>query len=212
MSRRWDPDHLRLVVEHFHDLQGLKSTAVGASLAGVFGVWLVAGPASWSDENWGLTALFLAAFGLMVLPIHWLERYYERRFGRVRSARQGWTSREMTWPLLGALSATLGREMGFGFVPYFCCVGGYYLWLSVRGAPHRWHCLIGTASGLIAALLTAASPDPVDLRITATGFSLIGCAMVAIGLVDHSLLSAVMRHPPSSDDVNQRAIDASRSH
>ena len=72
----FDPDRLRLVTQHFRDLQGLSWVAIG-----LFEVFIT------NDALWSTGSVFLdlaevgAAFGALIAAVIFIPRYYRWRFG-----------------------------------------------------------------------------------------------------------------------------------
>jgi hypothetical protein len=187
MSR--DLHRIRLVTERYAELQGLRLVLVGCVFSVLFGGLLLVGGLSLNGTTLGVSVGL--AFALIVPGMLWLDRYYERVFGRL-SPRAG--SHVKTLIVPGALVALLWLHPLVGaprFSLYFLGWAAYALWTVWRDWPYRTYRLLDASAGLLAAFgqWRAAGSDEGFLL----GLAVMGAAGVMTGFRDHRVLAEAVR-------------------
>ena len=180
---------VRLVTERYRDLQGLRVVIAGAMLAATSAGLLIV-DAGQRAVLIGLIVTFVA-----MIPCMWLvDRYYTAKFGRI----VGRVSPIARWWLLGAmtLSAMLtGNAFGPGqLVGLFVICAAAACWVTIRDWPLRVYHLLGFAAVAFGASIQVASlHSDSQPRAQAIAFLALALAYIPVGLLDHRLLTAVMR-------------------
>lgn len=139
----------------------------------------------------------LAVTFVAMLPGLWLvDRYYAATFSRI----VGRPSPIAAWWLLGAVAVSAivpGGPLGPGqmAVPFLIGAAAAF-WIAVRDWPLRAHHLLGCAAVAFGAAIQLMSLQSDSLpRAQAIAFFALGVAYVPVGLLDHRLLTSVMRKP-----------------
>ena len=178
---------VRFLSSRFAELQGLRVAVAGATLALVFGSYLMSGHPT---HTGGMIAL--AASFLLMLPAEWwIDRYYVTTFGRQVA------SRPSKWPTLAFLTAYmlvatyLNRR--FPEIPAGAPTAGTVVLMSffvaVRDWPWRTHYAAVAAAVAAAFSMNVIGVDVIDRGMTlTTTFFVTGLAFIRAGLLDHRLL------------------------
>ena len=180
--------NIRLVTTRYRELKGLHVAYAGALWAS-FGAVLSA--------QADVTAMdLLAAFAIVVVAYlpgkWWLDRYYASRFGRIVVSPLR-TSKLWVLPACAAL-ALANRVFGVGpLAGASLIVSGEALWIAVRDWPARGHYLIGCLAGALAASVQFAPHSAFFGKPQALGIAILGLSYIPLGLLDHWLLTSVMR-------------------
>ena len=214
-----DLTRIALVTRRFGDLQGLRTVFVGAMLL----VGAVAASFVPASDPFLQVVLFahVGAAGF----VNTLNRFYQERFGsappRSTSDVRGLRPIQpyavlpaivMIGLLVGGLATPIG-VLRFALGP--ALLTGCSLWIVVRDWPHRAHYTIGVVSGLVSLAMMLSAPagvethwliDPAFAGTFTVACSIIGLALVAVGLIDHRFLTLAMcRHTASP---RHPAVDA----
>jgi hypothetical protein len=198
---------VRLVSERYAGLQGLRLVVIGAAYAVVFGVVLILGPVT-------ATSTLMIAIAIMfaiVLPSQWLlTRYYESRFGRIVPPFSG---DHGLWISVGtALAVTITDKMtGAGALAGGGAIAaGAALWIVIRDWPLRSYHLLGGAACAVGVSLQFLAANSTALpRAQATAFVIVGLAYILVGVLDHRLLTSVLR-PRQSGGAQTALTDATK--
>jgi len=183
-------ERLEFLTLNFSVLQGLRIVPLGALLVG----WKLIEPV-WVKSNLRDTAqLVLAAAAVAAFFL--IGRYYENRFGRVRSRRNA------AWAALFllALLASAGLD-DFTNPPisWSALLLAFFFAGGVAASQgRRWHLLVPTAAFIFLSVLPAAgavSAAAVNDRLAPITF---GCALVFTGVLDHFLLIRTLREAPDA--------------
>ena len=206
------PDRLRLVTQNFRELQGLRWVLFGVTFA-IFNLSL-----PWSAQRpWVLIPIILP----MGIIAKYLDRYYERRFGRIETSPEP----EM-WRLVRALmaglpvagvivGATLTRHIvhpdpkriALSFLLMWVSIFCYVFSSRLQLLSLRKRYLVPTfVAGTIVALY------PILCSMDSAMFSLwkeliaglIPLSMIIVGLCDHVVLLRLMPKPASEDDNDEQ--------
>ena len=184
---------IRLLTERYSELQGLRVAFAGGLVAAVCGAVLIAAP---EPDVQVVNLALLAAFGAYLVAHLLLARYYRSRYGRIAAPRSraasGWFA-----VALVAVITILDNTFSTGPFAGLLVVGAVSaLWVVVRDFPMRSYYLLGiVGSSLGATLMLMAAGTPQLGRAQALGMFVFGLAYIPIGLLDHRLLSSVMRSP-----------------
>lgn len=181
---------VRLVSERYSELKGLHVAYAGA-------LWVSFGTALHAQGDVNTTMLLTSFIGVVVayLPVKWwLDRYYRRRFGQI--VVSPWRASKLL--LIPALVVIAVADQLFGGGPLagaFIIVAAGSLWVAIRDWPARGHHLIGCVAGIVAASFQfdAGSPPLPFGNRQALGVAIIGLSYIPIGLLDHWLLTSIMR-------------------
>jgi hypothetical protein len=188
---------IRLVTERYRDLQGLRLVIAGAMLASTAGGLLMA------DARQRAVLIALIVTFIAMMPVLWLvDRYYTAKFGRT----VGRPTPIAGWWLLGAMavSATLtGKPLGPGQMASVFVIGAAAaLWIAIRDWPLRAYHLLGCVSVAFGAAIQLLSLQSDFLpRAQAIAHLGLGLAYIPIGLLDHRLLTSVMRDRAGEPEV-----------
>jgi hypothetical protein len=181
---------VRLVTERYSELKGLHAAYAGA-------LWVCFGTALYLRQEVDAMIL-LAAFGGAVVAYlpgkWWLDRYYRTRFGQIVVSPLR-ASRLLLIPVLLAISLTDDVLGGGPLGGAFLVVAAGSLWTAIRDWPARGHHLIGCVAGALAAALQFPSESTAFAKPQALGVAIIGLSYIPIGLLDHRLLTSVLRRP-----------------
>jgi hypothetical protein len=204
-----DSDRLRriaFVSRRFADLQGLRPAALGAGLIGFSVLWSLAAPI-----NNGYLAIFFGAQLAMLVALRPLDRFYQKAFGRVTTAK---TSDpilgQSLWVVPGGLASTTvlmalsgDALLQVAFKPAISLAAvaltAYSLMILLRDGVLRAHYLVGVAAGLYALLLSTA-PEVGQFESRVCG--VVGLALFALGLLDHRLLAVSLCQPREIEDAS----------
>ena len=178
-------DKLRLVAERYSELQGLRLAYAGV-------VWVTFGAALATQADVTSLELLAAIVGALALylPGNWaLRRFYSNRFGRtVVPASQ---SRRWLVPALVVMIVT--SKLGGGqLAGAFVVVAVGSLWIAIRDWPARGYYVVGGIAGALATTAQFAALPGVGSH-QALGCAIVGLGYIPIGLLDHRLLTSVMR-------------------
>ena len=194
MNAPYDIDHLekvRAVTSDFSGYQGLYT-----ALLGLFMVWVAVFPLS---QEGPAPVLFpvgpLLIAGLAIAA----QRYYLRRFGKVRPR---WTTKRVLWVVflpigllfgyvaLMSVTNVLGVQGGWVFGVF---IGVCVVTIGCSDPRARWHYLVGAASVLAFTLLplgvlTPSGVHPVEWEYPVMVPLVAGLVLVVNGLLDHRTL------------------------
>jgi hypothetical protein len=184
---------IRLLSARFRELQGLRIALVGACMALVVGTFLVVAAV---PTDAGAMVALLVSFVPAIPGVRWLNRYYATTFGRQEATRPAGK-----WPLLLALGYfVVGAWLNATFPaippggPTVATVACLSVWVAIRDWPWRVYYLIAPAAIGIAFAASASGVGAFEPGVTlATIFLALGASMVAIGLLDHSVLVRLVR-------------------
>ena len=182
---------IRFVSERYEQLQGLRVVVIGSVFAVSAGAYALAGA---PGGDWGLLTTMLIAFGVMAAGVYLAGCYYTVRFGRiVREER----SADLWLPVTLSIVMTAGNNVfSLGPLPMPVAFNaGWALWIAIRDWPFRPHYLLGTAAcaATLIGVLTIPRFRPHRPVDDALAIMFIGLVYVVIGLLDHRLLTSVMR-------------------
>ena len=180
-------ERIRLLSSHFHELQGFRVAAAGASMALGLALYLLVMPNPTSEGA-------LVALGLSFAPVFpavwWLNRYYAAAFGRqVMRLPDGWRKAYLlliVYFMIGMWLNARFPEIPAG-APTAATVALLSLWVTARDWP--WRAYYASATVAVAIAFAAGASGAIDpgARVAVT-FLLTGVSMMAIGLLDHRLL------------------------
>lgn len=184
---------IRLLTERYSELQGLRVAFAGGLVAAVCGAVLIAAP---EPDVRVVNLALLAAFAVYLVAHFFLVRYYRSRYGRIAAplsrAASGWFA-----VVLMAVITILDNTFRTGPFAGLLVVGAVSaLWVVVRDFPMRSYYLLGVVgSSLGATLMLIAAGTPQLGRAQALGMFVFALAYIPIGLLDHWLLTSIMRAP-----------------
>ncbi len=223
-----DLARIAFVTRRFEELQGLRSASLGAGLILSVVAWsLLPG----EQRMQPYPHLPLAAQMTLLGLTRGLDGFYARSFGRVpRTPRFDraytpsiWLQPGVRVPML-IVMAMLVDVLKDPYLPRLSFAGailaGYSLWVVVRDWPHRIHHVLGTVAGLTTMIIFASLPvterptyrlDPETAAGLALSYSMIGVALLAVGLLDHRLLVTELRGSESDRQQVSCAPDRSAS-
>ena len=185
-----DPKAIRLVTKRYRELQGLRVALAGAAFAICFGVHAISGA---TGGLTGLVVVMGVAVSIMAPGMWFFDRYYAQRFGRVvQPEGSDWTFWRVM--VVSVYSSVANNWLGVGPVAIvFTIAAPLALWIAIRDWPWRGYYVFATIA-TAAALLFACTAAP-DIRPLADSlaFVLFGGSYVVVGLLDHRLLTSVMR-------------------
>jgi hypothetical protein len=180
---------IRLVTERFSELKGLHVAYAGALWASFGGVLR----AQADVTPMHLVVAFAVVVAAYLPGKWWLDRYYASRFGRIVV---GPLRRSKLWllPAFAAL-ALVNTFYGVGALAgAFLIVAGESLWIAIRDWPARSHYLMACVAAASATALQFGSESRFFGPAQALGLAIIGIGFIPVGLLDHRLLTSVMRH------------------
>lgn len=183
-----DLDRIRLVTERYAELQGLRHVLIGCVFSVLFGGLLLVRGQRPGDLT--LMLSLVLAFALIVPGMLWLDRYYERSFGRL-SPRAGTHARTLVPATLVALLGLHSLVGAPRFSVYFLGWAAFALWITWRDSPFRTYWLLHVAAGLLGTVVQWRSGGTDEGY--ALGIAAIGAASVLTGFRDHQLLAATLR-------------------
>lgn len=184
-------ERLRAVTADYSGYQGLYTC-----LLGLFAIWLALAPLTGAGP---LSDLFPVGLLLIAGLFFAAQRYYRRRFGKVRPR---WTTRRVLWYFLLpwglvcfylALTVTanvLGVQGGWVFGVYLAvCLAG----IGCSDPRARWHYLLGAALILTVTLLPSGALLPSGVHPVEWEYPVVvplvgGLILVVNGLIDHRTL------------------------
>jgi len=181
-------ERIRLLSSRFHQLQGLRVAAAGASLAAVMGLYLLV--ASAPTDNGALVAL-----GVSVVPmfasVRWLDRYYTATFGRQVANPRQLPRKVLFFFAYWGTAAVLNHLIPSipAGAPTAATTAIAAVWVAIRDWPSRSYYL-GAAVAVALGLALSAPVGgvlPPNLTLTVI-FTLVGVSFVPIGILDHRLL------------------------
>ena len=189
-----DPAHVRYVVEHYPQLQGLRLVPLGLVFLAT-AAWR-AGHLGWlpGTSNGGIRLWFLAALGLAIALSYMASAYYRRLFGELSLApyRSG-GPRLLAFGSAVFLSLVLQDALRLPFSLPLLVVGILTAYVGLNGGGLRQHYLvIAVACGLVASplggsLLMRTHPFTRDL--------LLAGGLLVAGIGDHLVLQRILRAP-----------------
>lgn len=183
---------IRFLSSRFLELQGLRVALAGATMATVFGSYLVAAQPT---HTGGMIAL-VVSFALMAPGQWWAHRFYATTVGRqVRSRRNLWPSLIFmsVYFVIGMYLNRRYPEIPAG-APTAATVVLASLIIAVRDWPWRAHYAGVTVIVAFAFSSNVFGVDVIDrgLALTMTFFAA-GISFTLVGLLDHRLLMTLMR-------------------
>lgn len=179
---------VRLISERYWELQGLRTVLVGGLFAACAGLALLTGAADSLDHAAAFGVWMLAAFVLLLPGMWMLDRYYARTFGRMRPPHHA-----RRFGTVVFIASIVGQALGLGMVLFFLAFAALELWIALRDWPFRRHMLMGALTALAASGLLWGSGAPDGIEPTLWAFLLFGTGMVPVGILDHWLLSSVLK-------------------
>jgi hypothetical protein len=173
-----DAIRVRLLARHFNDLQGIRFVLVG-----LVGVCACSGYLSTGNAFVAL-ALLGAAFPVIMFGMIGLDRFYARRFGRVRG---GANSALVIVAALTSLSVVDSHLMG---LPSACWAlwSLWPAWIVWDCWPLRRYHLFTVAGALYVSFTHVRVPSISEDVWLAQGMLILSWTFVATGLADHLLL------------------------
>lgn len=188
-----DVNQVRFVTERFEELKGLRSVAVGAAVSLVCGGFLAASEAARPPRAWEVQVVLVVALLPAGVAMYFVDRYYVRRFGRVRSRSLSPWADPLYWLII--LGMPLALRLANGAAVVLSIWGIHWLRIVWRDWPHRAHHLLGVAAAALAVTVTCGA-DPSNLGSFQLWGLLIGAAgAILVGGLDHLMLARVMRSP-----------------
>ena len=179
---------IRLVSSRFLELQGLRVALAGATLAILMACYVVVTPTPTND---GALIALMAWFVLTIPTDLWVQRYYERTFGRQVPKPRNLVRTLLLLNVYFVISMLLNSRFPAipSGAPTAFFVALLSLWVAIRDWPWRAYYLGATLAVAIALGLSAAVGGVLDPSLTlAAMFFAVGTSMVPIGLLDHRLL------------------------
>jgi hypothetical protein len=181
---------VRLVTSRYRELHGLFTALIGC----VFCV--LAAIASLQPPSGYLAAAMIACFIAMLAGSQWIEQYYLRHFGRVRTSAET-TWRSWIWVVgFSAASALDGNTLGNSLpatAPLL--IGLHSLWVVFRDWPLRSYHVVVVVAGMLTSLLYCRATEQTRADwFIAAGF-LLGIAFIVAGMGDHRLLASILDNP-----------------
>ena len=195
-------ERIRLLSTRFHELQGFRIVAAGASMVLGLAVYLLVMPNPTSEGA-------LVALGLSFAPVFpavwWLNRYYAAAFGRqVMRLPDGWPRKAylllIVYFMIAMWLNARFPEIPAG-APTAAAVALLSLWVTVRDWPWRGYYASATVAVAIAFAAGASGTIAPGSRVAVT-FLLTGLSMMAIGLLDHRLLVKLVEEARASQTSN----------
>lgn len=198
MQNREVLEQIRRVTQYYDQLQGLRQVPFGLLFL-LMAMWK-AGWWPWFEKWQPLSGLLF--IGLTMIAVWWIGSYYERTFGRVRQSAErrrggnilafvffvglylmGLAEYEWRWPVSGT-----GLFTAVALVAYYFQTGSF-----------RWQYLV------LAGLMAGVSLLPLFDLLPAeqvylwgergvVGVAIFGILWLVSGLVDHWLLTRVLKH------------------
>lgn len=184
-------ERIRTVTSDFSGYQGLYT-----ALLGLFGLWMAFAPLSGAGPSLALAPVgMLLLAGLLVVT----QRYYRRRFGKVRPR---WTTKRVLWVVLLPFGLLFGYVVLMSVANVLGVQGGWVfgvfvgVCLAVVGCSYprdRWHYLAGAGLVLSFSLLplgaiTPSGVHPVEWEYPVMVPLVTGLVFVVNGLLDHRTL------------------------
>ena len=205
VGRTLNPEKLRYVTEHFHELQGLASVLLGA-------FFLVSPMEDLFWINWPLRGwLFLLVFGAEITGVHYVRQYYRHRFGSVESRSP--TAKQFAIFVSGLVVLLLfGRPLGryadsiisrgqstlpnaffpltFPTLFWFAVLCGNIRHHPQREDVHKMYFLsLGAFAWTLVAIYSLLRPDIMPLMFwKILNACWLGISLIAMGLYDHMTL------------------------
>ena len=179
---------IKLLSSRFHELQGLRVAVAGMMLAILMAVYVGVTPTPTND---GALILLMAWFALTLPAAWWVQRYYDRTFGRQVSKPKNLVRTLLLLNVYFVIAMFLNSRFPAipSGAPTAFSVALLSLWVAIRDWPWRGYYLGATAAVAIALGLSAAVGGVLDPNLTlAAMFFAVGSSMVPIGLLDHRLL------------------------
>lgn len=182
-NRERDVNQVLFVTRRFEELKGLRPALVGCVWSVVFGLSLVFDRPGF-EGPWLLVSLVAATVAPIGVGIHWIDRHYLARFGRVQQQTQ-WSARLV---IVSSVVTAVGLQAGLGLVPFFTWHATRSLWVALRDAPYSVHHVLGTIAGVTASVLALSGGALGSDRAAVMGFVVLGLGLIPVGLLDHRLL------------------------
>jgi hypothetical protein len=188
---------VRLVSERYHELQGLRAALIGSAFTLSMGLYLIS--TGWKDGVLDPVVALGFAFAIDIPGMLWLDRYYERTYGRVKAGAAAERLSTFVIPVSFFAATILDHWLlGGSYTGMFVVLGGFSLWVAIRDWPLRSYHLVGAIAGIAAGFvqLTDTARQAPDSAL-ATGFLIVGIAQGLTGFADHRLLtrSFSLAHP-----------------
>ncbi|MEU3305496.1 hypothetical protein [Nocardiopsis sp. NPDC006832] len=184
-------ERIRAVTSDFSGYQGLYTV-----LLGLFGLWMAFVPLS-RGGPWSV--LFPVGILLLAGLFIVVQRYYRRRYGKVRAL---WTTKRVLWLLLLPFGLLLGYVALMSVTNVLGVQGGWVFGVFIgvclvavgcSDPRARWHYLVGAGAILVFTLLPlgALAPSgvhPVEWEYPVMVPLVAGLVFVVNGLLDHRTL------------------------
>lgn len=192
-----DVKKTQLVTERYWELQGLRAALVGTGYvvgAGAAILLPVVSPGV-DQEIWSMPLAVGLAFLLIIPGMAWLNRFYERTFGRLRPTARARRFSLIIVPALLIPGMVATPHFGpRGYVAFFIGWAVVGIWIAIRDRPFRNHHLLDVLAGLLAAaVLWRVSAEEPEWLGLAWGFLVLGVGAIVTGFRDHQLLAATLR-------------------
>jgi hypothetical protein len=188
MDRRLET--IRLVTARYEQLKGLRLVLVGVIFATTFGAVAL------TDPQIGSATVQLAIVVTLVMFVPCqllLDRYYRSKFGTIVKPASRATG---VWfgVAIGVTALITDKLTGSGPLTGALIIAvAQGLWIAIRDWPLRAHHLLGclgAAGGVVIQFTAVHGNLP---RAQAIAFLVVGLAYIPVGLLDHRLLTSVMR-------------------
>jgi hypothetical protein len=168
---------IRLVTQHYRELQGLHLALAGVMFVIASGVFLAGLP----QEDVVGSMIGLSGCVVYAFAGEYLKHYYATRYGVIEGGRPSWV---VVGCLVSGLLLALAADWtpaprSLVFLPY----GLMHVWIVVRDFPHRGHHLAGAAASAAAFMVVGFSAAANALPLL-QAFCLQGSGWVIVGLLD----------------------------
>ena len=178
---------VRFLSSRFAELQGLRVAAAGATLAMVFGSYLMSG----NPTHTGGMICLVVSFLLIVPGQWWAHRYYATTVGRQVASKRSRLPMLVFLFVYTLVGTFLDRQ--FPEIPAGAPTAGVVvlmsLFVAVRDWPWRMHYAAVAAAVATAFSVNVIGVGGIDRGMTLTmTFFVTGVAFVPAGLLDHRLL------------------------
>ena len=191
---------VRFLSTRFLELQGLRVACAGATIALVFGTYLMVAPPT---DTGGLIAVAVS-FVAMIPGQLWAHRYYARTFGRQMRTPRNQLPTAVCLVIGYVIAAYLDRR--FPEIPAGGPTAAMAVQISVlvaiRDWPWRAYYLSLAAAVAGAFSATIVGVDVIDRGMTLSVTWLVtGVSMVGVGLLDHALLVRLMQQARNPETI-----------
>lgn len=194
-----DVKKAQLVTERYWELQGLRGALIGTGyvLGASAAILLPAvSPGVGTDEEiWSLPVALGLAFLVIIPGMAWLDRFYERTFGRLKPTKRARRFGLIIVPALLMPGMVAAPHFGQrGYVSFFIGWTVVGIWIAIRDWPFRTHHLLDVVAGILGAVVVwrVSAEEPEGLGLL-WGLFVIGTAAIVTGFRDHQLLAATLR-------------------